>query len=88
MSIQKALSALGLDEIFMSMAQGRDELSRGIWPGCMYGSDPLGIVKQPTYLGTVGHVRVGYAERTPPSDYVGPPNVWVEPPDIFERGGE
>lgn len=60
---------MGLDEKsprFMSMAQGRDELSRGIRPGYMYGPDPVGFVKQPTYLGTTGHVRVGYAERAPP----------------------
>lgn len=89
MSFEEALFDLGLDERSprcMSMAQGRDELSRGIRPGCMYGPDPVGFVKQPTYLGTTGHVRVGYAERAHPSDYICPPHVWVESTEIFERG--
>lgn len=47
MSFEEALSVLLLDERsprFMSMAQSRDELSRSIRPGCMYGPDPVGIV--------------------------------------------
>lgn len=36
----------------------------------MYGPDPVGFVKQPTYLGTTGHVRVGYAERAPPPQVI------------------
>lgn len=89
MSFEEALSALGLDERsprFMSMAQGRDELSRDIRPGCVYGPDPVSIVKQPTYLGTTSHVRVGFVERAPRSDYIGPPHVWVESPERFEKG--
>lgn len=63
----------------MSMGQDRGELPRGIRPGCMYRQNSVDIVKQPTYLDTTGHVRVGYAERAPPppSDYKGPPNVLV-----------
>lgn len=63
----------------MSIAQDRGELPRGIMLGCMYRLNSVDIVKQPTYLDTTGHVRVGYAERAPrpPSDYIGPPNVLV-----------
>lgn len=46
MSFEETLFAVGLDEIslrFMSMAQCRDEVSRGIRPGCMYGPDPIVI---------------------------------------------
>lgn len=71
MSFEEALFALGLDERSprsMSMAQDRDELSGDIKPGCVYGPDPVSIVKQPTYLGTTGHVKVGFVERAPPSD--------------------
>lgn len=70
----------------MSMAHGRDELSRGIGPGCVYGPDPVSIVMQPTYLGSTGHVRIDYVKRAPHSDYVGPPHVWVESPERFGRG--
>lgn len=69
MSFEEALSALGLDERsprHMPMAQGRDKLSRGIRPGCTYGPNPAGIVKQHTYLGTTGHVRVSYVKRALP----------------------
>lgn len=49
----------------MSIAQDRGELPRGIMLGCMYRLNSVDIVKQPTYLDTTGHVRVGYAERAP-----------------------
>lgn len=55
-------------------------------PTVCYGPDPVGIVKQPTYLCTTGHVRVGYAERAHPNDYIGPPHVWVEFLEKVERG--
>lgn len=42
----------------MSMTQSRDKLSRGI-----YRPNPVCIVKQHTYLGTIGRIRVSYAKR-------------------------
>lgn len=70
----------------MSLAHGRDELSRGTRPGCVYRPDPVSIGKQPTYLDTTGHVRVDCVKRAPHSDYIGPPQVWVESSERFERG--
>lgn len=49
-------------------------------------TDLVCFVKQPTYLDTSVHGCVCFADRSPPTDYIGPSYVWVEYHERFERG--